>query len=309
MKTIFADFNSMTESGHVALSTRGSRADIERAKLGPGDWAWLSDSEVLVGAQLAIDDRYGLVGVPDWDTLVHLDDEDSRDSATVQRELERLSQKCEQSRDDERRILELLTISEVVAPGDFRNALPQGFFSSRRAETLYLVGKHELALSEVQEARRQGSVDSDDLRLLLDILRRTDLARAKHEAETIAERPDVVAGVLAECINVLADHADNLPDDQFEAVGEKILTWVERFGHAPGYDEVLPSTRALAHFNRAMTLLRLDRNDGARDALRLARAADSVFSEIAEAMGLTVYDQHARDLAARVRARLIAAST
>jgi len=46
---------------------------------GPGDWAWLSDGELVGGAQLAIDDRYGLVGVLDWDTLAHLDDEDAED--------------------------------------------------------------------------------------------------------------------------------------------------------------------------------------------------------------------------------------
>ena len=79
MKTISADFNAMTEAGHVRLTLPCSQEDILRLGLGPGDWAWLSDTEVVVGAQLAIDDRYGLVGVPDWDTLVHLDDEGADD--------------------------------------------------------------------------------------------------------------------------------------------------------------------------------------------------------------------------------------
>ena len=77
MKTIYADYNAVTEAGYVCLTTRGSQEDILRLGLGPGDWAWLSDTEVMVVAQLAIDDRYGLVGVPDWETLVHLDDQDT----------------------------------------------------------------------------------------------------------------------------------------------------------------------------------------------------------------------------------------
>ena len=75
MKTIYADYNATTEAGYVCLTTRGSQEDILRLSLRPGDWVWLSDTEIVVGAQLAIDDRYGLVGVPDWDTLAHLDDE------------------------------------------------------------------------------------------------------------------------------------------------------------------------------------------------------------------------------------------
>jgi hypothetical protein len=77
MRTISADFSAMTESGHVRLELPCSRIDIEREHLAIGDWAWLSDGEVVVWAQLAHDDRYGIVGVPDWDTLVHLDEEET----------------------------------------------------------------------------------------------------------------------------------------------------------------------------------------------------------------------------------------
>ncbi len=114
MKTIFADYNAATESGHLRLNCKASQEDIAKAQLHPGDWAWLSDGEVIVGAQLAIDDRYGLVGVPDWGTLVHLDDADSRDFEKVQTELQWLSQKAQRSLDEERRVLELLTISKLL---------------------------------------------------------------------------------------------------------------------------------------------------------------------------------------------------
>ena len=57
MKTIYADYNAATEAGQICLTTRGSQVDIERTGARPGDWVWLSDREVVVGAQLATDDR------------------------------------------------------------------------------------------------------------------------------------------------------------------------------------------------------------------------------------------------------------
>jgi hypothetical protein len=307
MKTVFADYNAMTESGHLRLGFRASQEDIAKAHLRPGDWAWLNDGEVMIGAQLAIDDRYGMVGVPDWETLVHLDDEASKDFERVRSELERLRRNPDRSLDKEKRILQLLTISEMVVPPEVKTDLPPGYFESLRAATLYLLGKPELALTEIEETRRLGSSDPDDDRLFLEILRRIALPRALSEAEALAARPDASAGVLAECINVLATHADDLPDDQLKLVPDRILEWADRFDRAPGREQIPASTLALVQFNRGMILLRLGRTEAARDALNLARSVDPILSEIVGATRLTVYDQHARELAARVRARPSAA--
>jgi tetratricopeptide (TPR) repeat protein len=303
MKTIFADYNAATESGHLRLNCKASREDIAKARVHPGDWAWLSDGEVIVGAQLAIDDRYGIVGIPDWETLVHLDDEDSRNFEKVQTELQYLSQKPQRSLDEERRVLELLTISEVIAPKEVKSTLAPGYFSSRQAETLYLLGKPKLALAEIEEARRLGSSDSDDLRLFLDILRRVDLPRARREADALAARSDVPAGVLAECVNVLATYADGLNDEEFAPVAGQILAWADRFDRAPGREQVLALSLALFQFNLGLVLLRLGRAEAARDALDLAHSVDPIFAEIGEALQLTAYDHQARDLAERVRVR------
>jgi hypothetical protein len=73
MKTIFADFNAMTESQHICLTTRGSEKEIRDQDIQVGDHVWLSDGEIVVVAQLAVDPRYGVVGVPDWSTLRDLD--------------------------------------------------------------------------------------------------------------------------------------------------------------------------------------------------------------------------------------------
>src|SRR4051794_23007947 len=107
MKTIFADFNAMTEGEHVCLTTLGSQEDLQRGRFEPGDWAWLSDGELLVGARLANDPYFGLVGVPAWDTLVHLDDE-GRDFAAIWADLQRLLTTQGRSADDETRLLRLL---------------------------------------------------------------------------------------------------------------------------------------------------------------------------------------------------------
>ena len=75
MNPIFADFNAMTESGQVRLTCRGSQDDLRAADLHPGDWAWLSDGEIMVGGESRQQTRApGSFGVPDWETLVHLDE-------------------------------------------------------------------------------------------------------------------------------------------------------------------------------------------------------------------------------------------
>jgi hypothetical protein len=307
MNTVFADYNAATESGDLRLNFRASQKDIATAHLRPGDWAWLSDGEVIVGAQLAVDDHYGVVGVPDWETLVHLDDDDSRDFETVRVELQGLSRTPGRFLGKAKRVFELVTIADFIAPPGLRTTLTPEYFSSLRAKMLFLLGKPALALLEIEDARRRDPDDPTIDHQFLEIVRYVDLPRARHEAEALALKADVPANVLAACINVLATCADDMADDEFGQVAERILEWVDRFDRAPGREQVLAFTLAMLHFNRAMILLRLRRGDAAREALALARAVDPILSEIDEAIRLTVYDQHARDLAARVRGRRNAA--
>jgi len=94
----------------------------------------------MVGAQLAIDDRYGLVGVPDWDTIVHLDDEGADNFDRVRDELKPLVTKEPPSMEDEPRILQLLTQLEYFAPPHLRDSLPE-MLAFRRALALRHMGK------------------------------------------------------------------------------------------------------------------------------------------------------------------------
>jgi hypothetical protein len=264
MKMIYADYNAATEAGHLCLTTRGSQEDLQRLGIQPGDWTWLTDSELIVGARVSTDPYYGVIGVPDWDTLVHLDDEGDRDPMRIQAELRELLQRPARSMDDELRIFQLLTLLEEFSVPEARSTVRPGYFSFRRAGTLLLLGKPELALIEIEEARRVDPGRPHDDSLFLQILRRIDLDRATREAETFAGGPNTSAIVLGECVNVLSTHADDLPDDQFEPVGRCMLDWSDRFEQAPGRERVPASTLALLQFNRGMALLRLGQVEAAR---------------------------------------------
>jgi tetratricopeptide (TPR) repeat protein len=300
MKTIYADYNAATEAGYLCLTTRGAQADIERLGARPGDWAWLSDSEVVVGAQLAIDDYYGLVGIPDWDTLVHLDDEGAADFNLVSAELDPLLTKEPSSEADEPRVFQLLTQLERVAPPHIRDASP-GMLAFRRALALRQMGKLGLALLEAEEARRARPDDPVLTSVYLELLRLEDLPSAVTQAEIIAESPSVSAPVLSACINILATRAEQAADDQFGPMAERILAWCGRLDQAPDRDLAGPSLLALSYFNRGFVLLREGRISQARQAFERSHQLYPVGPLLHEAAGLQMYDRHAREVARQVR--------
>jgi hypothetical protein len=300
MKTIFADFNAMTEAGHVSLTTRGSHDDIERAGIRPGDWAWLSDGEIVVGAQLAIDDRHGLVGVPDWETIAHLDEEGASDSDRVSTALHTLSTSEPPRIEDEPRILELYIQLDHIAPPHLREANP-GLLAFRRALALRNMGKLGLALLEAREARRVRPDDPEVLFIYLDLLGREDLHSAVSETATIARSPDVPALVLSACINILATQAEQASADQFEGVSQQVLAWCRRFDQAPDLDQVGPSLVALSYVNRGFIHLRAGRVTQARQAFEHAQGIYPEGPMLSELSGLQTYDRHAREVARSVR--------
>lgn len=159
MKRIFADFNAETESGYIRLGCRGSQEDLQDQGVEVGDWMWLSDGELVVGAQLAIDDRYGIVGVPRWETLVHLDDDDANDIPGRWGEFLALTRKSNRNFKDEARVFQVLTILEINAPLEFKASLSPGYLPLRRAGALRFLGETELALVELSEAIRDRAED------------------------------------------------------------------------------------------------------------------------------------------------------
>jgi hypothetical protein len=175
MKTIYGDYNAMTEAGHMCLTTRGSRRDMEELGLHPGDWVWLTDTELVVGALISTDSYYGVVGVPDWDTLVHLDDDGADDVAHITAELDPLLAKDPRSNDDERRLFELLTQLEFATRPQ-RTDRPQEFLAFQRAVALRQMGKLGLAMVEIETARAAQSDDPAIESVYHDLLRLMDLS-------------------------------------------------------------------------------------------------------------------------------------
>jgi tetratricopeptide (TPR) repeat protein len=299
MKTIFADYNAATESGDLCLNFSASQKDIAVAQLRPGDWAWLSDGEVIVGAQLAIDDRYGMVGVPDWDTLVHLDEEGA-DYDHVTAELNPLLTKEPHSIQDEPRILRLITQFERVAPPQIRDAY-QGMFAFRRALALRQMNKLGLALLEMKEARGVQPDDPNFVFIYLDLLRHEDISSAVEQVEVIARSTTLPALVLSACINILATHAEQTPNDQFESIADRVFVLCRRFDEAPDLDRVENSLVALSYFNRGMVHLRAGQISQARQAFESAQRIHPLGPMLDQLASLQTYDQNAREVARSVR--------
>lgn len=307
MKTMYADFNAMTESDGLRLTTRGSQEDMRRLGVRPGDWAWLTDGELIVGARVDEDPCYGVVGVPDWDTLVHLDGEEARDVQRVWGDLQSLLSRAHRTAVDHARVFELLTQFDHFAPPGVRDARP-GHLDFRRAGALHAMGKSELALVELRAARsiRPGH-PADDF-LYLDLLRRVAPGQAAGEADRLAHAAEAPAMVLAAAINVLAERAEDSTGDEFAARASRILGLCERFEHAPGRSDISAALLSLVHFNRGMTLLRLGHVDTARAALDLAHAIEPLNEGLIEATQIAMSGPQAREIASRVRSRLLSAA-
>lgn len=303
MKTIFADFNAMTESDKIRLTSSGSEMDVRQAGAKPGDRVWLSDGEVLVGARLETDPAYGLVGVPAWGTMVHLDGSDAGSIPQVLSELRELLQRLDQSIESEARVFQLLTRLDQIAPPELMAVVPPGYLPLRRARALYFLGQFGMALHEVEVALREQPDDSDLIYFHLELLLREDPDEAVIRAREEAEKPDVTAPALAACIDVFAAASEQVPDQEFSQVGRQILEWTDRFEAAPGRDRVRASVLASVQFNRGLILLRLGQINEAQATIRLAHASDPKEQIFDEASRLDAFDDRARRISARFRER------
>ncbi len=294
MKTVSADFNALTEDGDIRLTCRASRDDLKQMGLKPSDWAWLSDGEVLFGARLERDARWGMVGQLRWDTLVRFDDPDVENPLAIRDQLNRLIPDTKHDHDTEFQIFRLMTVYERRLGPLVVSRLAPGIFPLRRAMALQFMKEPELALIEMEAARQARPNDADLEYFYLEFLRRADPIRAVQEATDLLQTADIPASVLAGCIDIFASEADQFHDDAFARIGSQILRWCDQFERAPGRTRVRPAIAAQLYFNRGITLLRLDRLPDARRALDQAQAANPNEPLIHAAQKLNRYDEEGR---------------
>lgn len=305
MNRISADFNARNEWGHLRLNFPDSAREIRDAGLKTGDWAWFSDGELVIGGQLIPDGCGGVLGALRCNTLVHLDDDGAKDLSKVKSELRlALERGPAASVDDETRIYELLTIFETIVPPESDFASLRWYYSRRRAIALHTMGELELAMIEIEDARRATPDDPDLNAFYLQILRKIDPVRAVSEAEFRAEDESAGVAVLAACINIWTSISDSVADYRFDAISRRILGWIERFDRALDRDPARDSARALVFFNQGLVLLRLGRRDDARVAFERAHSADPLEPSINEALRLEVFDDRAPKIAAEFRDKL-----
>ena len=308
MRTVFADFNAMTEAEQVCLTTRGSQKDIEEQGIQIGDHVWLSDGELLVGAEVAQDPRYGIVGVPAWDTLVSLDDAEKSDFGQAWSGFQELSQPQSRTHDEETRLLQLLATIERKAPQNIKEMIPPGHLAFRRAGALWSLGHLELALQEVEHALAESPGRQDYLYFHLELLRSLNPLGALGEARRLVEDPSTKAAVLTACINVLATYMDTLPDEQFEAALPNLVDWIERFRTATDIASISVGRLSLVWFNRGMAHLRRNQMDEARKSFSMMLQVNPKDQAAQRAIALDRYDALARQLAEAYRAKPVAAA-
>jgi hypothetical protein len=306
MNIIFADFNAMTEDDHVCLTTRGSQEDMQRSDVRVGDWVWLGDGELIVGAQVAEDPYWGLIGIPAWNTLVHLDDEGASDPVRLHSEYQGLLQREVSTERDETRIFQLLTQLDHIAGPLTSSELP-GSRELKRADALLAMNNPGLALLELEAARLRIGGDPNLELVYLECLRRAAPDRAVLEASRHASSTATPAITLVASINILASRAEELSGVEFETLANLTMHSYEQFERAPGRSDISASLLSLVHFNRGLLLLRLGRHVEARRALELAHLIDPLDPSLDEATQLVAYDQHAREIGSRVRSRRLAA--
>jgi tetratricopeptide (TPR) repeat protein len=297
MKTIFADFNAMTESEQVCLTTRGSQHEIDARGIQEGDLVWLSDGELVVGAKVAVDPRYGVVGVPVWDTLINLEDAENADFSQAWSAFQRLSQSPTRTREDETRTLQLLETIERKAPQSVRAVIPAGYLHFRRAGALFLLGHVELGREENELALLENPNSAAYLSLHLELLRRSDLPKALQEAQRLADDPIIGARVLAAAINVFATYLDGFSNHEFEARVGMMLDWIERFQRLTGVENIPVSVRSQVWFNSGMALLRISKVDDARNSFSRILQLNPRDKKVQRAIELDRFDEEARQLA------------
>ena len=305
MKIIPVDYNAASVSGSLWLDFADTKRALAAINAQAGDYVWVSDREILVGAQLEVDPEYGLVAVPRWRTVVHLDDYLDVDLPSFLTKLSEVLRRTDRTLDQEAEVFQLSTVFDHIAPPEIKRATQPGYLDFRSAGALRSLGEPQLGLTLLKQALIDRPTDPQFIYAYLNELSQIHPAQAEAESRSRLLDRYTHAVVQAACVNVLSAATERLNDIDFAATGPPLLDEINRFESAPGRDRVPAGVAALVEFNRGLLLLRLGRSAEARAAFDQAHEIDPGEPTIEAARTLRDFGETARTLAERYRGKPI----
>ena len=303
MNVIPVDYNAATPAGSLRLDFEDTQQALAAIHAHAGDWVWVSDREVLVGAQLETDPEYGLVAVPRWRTIVHLDDYREFDYPSLVRQLGQVLDYDRWNSHKATEVFRLIIVFNQIVPAHVQQErdVPTGEIFSVAANALKILGELPLALTLFNLALSERPHDPYLHLVYLIHLCVVNPVRAEEEAWSRLKDRETHAAILAGCISILSSTADQLTDADFAMAAPAILNSIDRFNHAPGRDRIRPAVLALVRVHHGLILLRLNRPTEAHAAFDQAYEINPNEPRFDAARHLTTFDDSARDLAARFR--------
>ncbi len=282
MRVVEADFNARTADDRVRLTTRCSQKSLDRLRVDVGDWVWLTDGEIRVGAR--IESKNGeAVARPAWETLEHLvsDSTGAPPPEVVEAGLRRLRRAFAADERDYRDVLRVLPAVQEHLPGPGR----ADYLRSRAAQAF---GHPELALLAADEAlaKEPGKPFLAHHRLML--LKEVDLERAVEEVETLAEQAPLPAILASACAGVLHDHRVTLHGEEAKEVDRSLL----RLTYSLDEDSSEPTPSSVLvglHVVRGYSFSHLGQREAALAEFSEAIEADPLSAEARTARGVEAY--------------------
>jgi len=238
MVAIYADFNARTASDRIRLDPAGSIESLRENPVREGDWLWLSDNDLRVGAQI---ERQGneYLARPAWETLEDIAAAGQMNPAELQAGVARLRELLEAPEKDYKRILRLLPVAERVLPN-------KGFAAYQRSRAMHAFGYPGLALAAVEDALGLEPNHPGFLHHKLQLLSELDLDRAVHEAERLVALDTTPAIVLVGCAQVLALEARRTQSEAAKELDRRIISLADRIEASQDVGTLPPSARSLA---------------------------------------------------------------
>jgi len=279
---IEVDLNARTPDDRVRLNTRGAQRSLRDQAVKPGDWLWLRDGTIRVGAQIeGVGDQ--LLARPAWETLEEeiWPDSVSPNPVQVQEMFQHFRHLLAQTPKNYRAILKLLTTVERYAPD-------RGHIAYLRSRALGALGHPRLALSALGEAMGREPDRPAFVHQYFVLLSEIDRARAFEEAGRIGNLISSVL-VVAAFAHVVNAFVRTLGPGKTERIDRQLLERTETFKSAPDAEKAPSSAVAMIHLARGYAHIRLGQKELGIREFGMAVAAKPADPTPLAARGIELY--------------------